>query len=79
MHTSPIRDVTCTLMLSEPSGEHSGRKRHGSHSKTIALELIYKSRGIEQQITISPAHRTLKKSVEWLRALKKVRDPVINL
>ena len=44
-----------------------------SHSKTIALELIYKTKGIEQKITISPAHRTLKKSVEWLRALKKVK------
>lgn len=57
---------------SEPTGEH-GKKRHGSHSKSISLELIYKSKGIEQQITISPVHRTQKKSVEWLRALKKVR------
>lgn len=57
---------------SEPSGVEHGRKRHGSHNKSIALELIYKVKGVEVQVTISPAHRTQKKSVEWLRALKKV-------
>ena len=67
-----IRDSTHTHTHSEPSGEHD-RKRYGSHSKNIALEVAYKTKDGEQKITISPAHRTQKKSIEWLRALKKVR------
>ena len=68
LYTPPSVHTT----TSEPSGVEHGRKRHGSHSKSIALELIYKVKGVEVQVTISPAHRTQKKSVEWLRALKKV-------
>ena len=60
--------------LADPSGLEHGRKRHGSHSKSISLELSYKCKGTEQKVVISPVHHTQKKSVEWLRALKKVKE-----
>ena len=68
---------THTHTSAEPAGLEHGRKRHGSHSKSISLELIFKTKGVEQKVTISPVHRTQKKSVEWLRALKKVCNAVV--
>ena len=50
-----------------------GRKRSSSSTKNISLELVYKSGGLEQKVTLSPSvSHSRKLSVDWLRALKKV-------
>ena len=57
-------------------GGEGPKKRSGSVTKSISLELVYKSGGLEQNITLSPAmSHSRKQSVEWLRAFKKVTLP----
>ena len=66
------------------SAEHVGvkpdsRKRSGSSGKTISLQLVYKSGGLEQKVILSPctSHHQKKPAVEWLKSLKKVRVPCL--
>ena len=55
------------------AGHEPGRKRSSSSTKNISLELLYKSGGLEQKMTLSPSvSHSRKASVEWLRSLKKV-------
>ena len=56
---------------SDADGER--KKRSGSNPKSISLELVYKSGGLEQKLVLSPApSHPRKQGSEWLRALKKV-------
>ena len=53
--------------------DESRKKRAGSNTKRMSLELVYKSGGLEHKIVLSPSTSPPRKhATEWLRALKKV-------